>query len=131
MVDDLAEERADRLGGSAQGRRRRLTLKPRRPKVLSANLWLIGPLFVGVLLNAVIRPVMADRLGGEQVVTGAGVRGRDVHWVFDAPTQGEHPLATVFLGWSHGQIALVALAAAVVLGLGEWSIGLLRRRGKG
>lgn len=94
------------------------------------NLWLTGPLFVGVLLNAVIRPVMADRLGGEQVVTGAGVRGGDVHWVFDATTQREHPFATTFLEWSHGQIALGALAAAVVLGLGQWSIKLRKKQGE-
>jgi len=102
-------------------------MKPRPSKVLLGSLWFIIPLFVGVMLNAVVRPLMAHRLGGEKVVTGAGVRGGDVHWMFDELSRREHPIATTFLGWSHAQIGLITLVVVAVCGLGVWIVGAMTR----
>ena len=76
-------------------------------------LWFLMPLATAVLLNAIVRPVLAWRLDGEQVLTGA--RRPDIHWVFDKATQAEHPWLTGFLGVSNGAIALATLIIILVL----------------
>ncbi|MDQ1153789.1 hypothetical protein [Brevundimonas sp. SORGH_AS_0993] len=105
-------------------------MKPRRPKAWLGYLWFIVALFVAVMLNGVVRPLMAHWLGGERVERGASSRGGDVYWVFDAATQREHPVATTFLGWSHGQIGLVTLAVILVCGVGGWIVGAVTKAAK-
>ncbi len=87
---------------------------PRR-KTLIDSLWYVIPLAIGVLLNAVLRPVMAERLGGEMIRRGAGVRGSDTWWTFDAATRAEHPWQTGFLEMSHGAVAFATMGVIVVL----------------
>ncbi|MCZ4108023.1 hypothetical protein O3U67_08020 [Brevundimonas diminuta] len=72
---------------------------PRR-KALIDSLWYLIPLAIGVLLNAVLRPVMAERLGW---------------WTFDAATRAEHPWQTGFLEMSHGAVAFATMGVIVVL----------------
>ena len=76
-------------------------------------LWFLMPLATAVLLNAVVRPVLAWRLDGEKALTGA--RRPDIYWVFDKATQAEHPWLTGFLGVSNGAIALATLIIILVL----------------
>lgn len=87
---------------------------PRR-KALIDSLWYVIPLAVGVLLNAVVRPVMAERLGGEMIRRGASVRGPDIWWTFDAATGADHPWQTGFLEMSHGAVAFATMGVIAVL----------------
>ena len=96
-----------------------------RRKALIDSLWYVLPLAVGVLLNAVVRPAMAERLDGEMIRRGASVRGPDTWWTFDAATRVAHPWQTGFLEMSHGAVALVTLAVIAVLFV--WRC-LVRRR---
>lgn len=98
---------------------------PRR-KALIDSLWYVVPLAIGVLLNGVVRPIMAERLGGEMIRRGASVRGSDTWWTFDAATRAEHPWQTGFLEMSHGAVALVTLAVIAVMFVWRW---LARPRG--
>lgn len=86
---------------------------------------LVGPLAIAVLLNAVVRPWLADSLGGERRSSGAGVRSNDTWWWFEPVTQAEHPFLTGFLATSHGAVAMWAIAATVVLLLGRWAMRAL------
>lgn len=87
---------------------------PRR-KALIDSLWYVIPLAIAVLLNAVVRPFMAERLGGEMIRRGASVRGPDTWWTFDAATGAEHPWQTGFLEMSHGAVAFATLVVIAVL----------------
>ncbi|MBK1970393.1 hypothetical protein ABC365_15420 [Brevundimonas sp. 3P9-tot-E] len=87
---------------------------PRR-KALIDSLWYVIPLAIGVLLNAVVRPIMAACLGGEMIRKGAGVRGSDTWWTFDAATRAEHPWRTGFLEMPHSAVALATMAVIAVL----------------
>ncbi|MEN5170496.1 hypothetical protein ABE444_13070 [Brevundimonas pondensis] len=86
-----------------------------RRKALIDSLWYVIPLAISVLLNGVVRPIMAERLGGEMIRRGASVRGSDIWWAFDAATRAEHPWQTSFLEMSHGAVALVTLGVIAVL----------------
>lgn len=83
---------------------------------------LFGPLALGVLLNALVRPGLARALGGERHSTGSGVRSRDASWTFGSATAAEHPFLTAFLVCSDGQIGIVILAITVVLLTARWLI---------
>jgi len=91
-------------------------------------LWMVTPLAVGILLNALARPGLARALGGERHATGAGVRSQDVSWTFDPATTAEHPVLTAFLGPSDGQVAMCALALTTVVLTARWLI--VRRKAK-
>lgn len=86
-----------------------------RRKTLIDSLWYVIPLAIAIVLNAVVRPVMADRLGGEMIRRGASVRGPDTWWTFDAATRAAHPWQTGFLEMSHGAVAFVAMVVIAVL----------------
>jgi hypothetical protein len=86
-----------------------------RRKALIDSLWYVIPLAIAVVLNAVVRPVMAERLGGEMIRRGAGVRGSDTWWTFDAATRAAHPWQTGFLEMSHGTVAFVTMGVIAVL----------------
>ena len=76
---------------------------------------LIGPLVVGVLLNALVRPWLGQQLGGTPRSMGASVRGQDHWWEFDAATRAEHPALTGFLTTSDGAIAMLMFAVILLL----------------
>jgi hypothetical protein len=77
-------------------------------------LWLIIPVIVGGVLNAVARPMLAANLDGQRVIVGA--RGTDGRWVFNEQTQNEHPALTRFLEMPDGQVAFLTLCVIVVCG---------------
>lgn len=90
--------------------------------------WVVcGSFAVGVVLNAVVRPFLAGRLGGEEIRRGAAVRGSDRWWVFDEATRAEHPWMTGFLERSDGQVGVTCLVLIVILILGRWAVKRLRR----
>lgn len=80
----------------------------------------MGPLGVTVLLNAIVRPMMAERLGGEMIRRGAAVRGSDRWWVFDAATKAEHPYQTAFLEASDGVMAMWGFVGVAIVICGLW-----------
>ncbi|RLP77497.1 hypothetical protein D9V32_03355 [Mycetocola tolaasinivorans] len=96
-----------------------------RRATLGFLLCLVGPLVVGVILNALVRPGLARSLGGEQHVVGGAVRSRDVWWTFTPEIERQHPVLTTFLGYSDGLIAMCVLASIVVIFLVRW---VVRRR---
>lgn len=75
---------------------------------------LIGPLAIGVLLNAIVRPSLAAQLGGTMRSSGGSVRGQDRWWEFDAVTRADHPMLTGFLSTSDGAIAMVMIGLMLV-----------------
>ena len=88
------------------------------------------PLFVGVVLNGLVRPWLADELDGKLVRHGGAVRGSDRWWTFDAQMQIDHPQLTAFLTLSDGTIGFVTLAIVALLLLAIWvadRLGGLRR----
>jgi len=98
----------------------------KNPGQISFLLCLVGPLAVGVILNALVRPGLAGMLGGVQHSSGHGVRSNDTWWSFDAAVREAHPFLTGFLSQSHGVIAIWTLALTALLLVARWII--LRRR---
>ncbi len=88
----------------------------------------VGPLFAGVALNAVIRPHLAERLGGVMVRTGSGVRSSNRWWTFHDATQVEHPTLTWFLSCSDGAISMIIFGMMALLLLVGWIIGHFKAR---
>ncbi|WP_187977620.1 hypothetical protein [Mycetocola sp. JXN-3] len=88
---------------------------------------LVGPLAVGVILNALVRPWLASLLGAERHASGNGVRGQDVWWTVDAATAIEHPFLSGFLAMSHGLIAMYLLGVIVLALLIRWAVKRVRR----
>ena len=95
---------------------------------MSFLLCLVGPLALGVALNALVRPALARSLGGVQHGSGAGVRSQDTWWSFDVAVQQAHPLLTQFLTISNGLVAMWVLGLTIALLLARWVV-LRRRRG--
>ena len=99
-----------------------------RKNSVSFLLCLVGPLVLGVALNALVRPALARSLGGVQHKSGAGVRSQDTWWSFDAGVQEAHPLLTQFLTISNGLVAMWVLALTMALLLARWVFIRRRRR---
>lgn len=93
----------------------------------ASTIVVVLPLFICVTLNALLRPWLAQVLGGTMVRSGAGVRGSDRWWTFDPATHIEHPILTGFLSLSDGALGMLTLAAIAVLLLGLWLISRFRR----
>lgn len=73
-----------------------------------------GVIATAAVLNLLIRPALAAKIGGERVVT-FDRRPRDMAWAFDEATKAAHPALTAFLETSDGAISLAALVAMVVM----------------
>ena len=73
------------------------------------------PFVLCTLLNALVRPWLAQKLDGILVTYGNGVRGPDRYWQFDAATQAEHPALTWFLSCSDGLMSLVTFFIIAIL----------------
>jgi len=97
-----------------------------RLRVSRSILAVMVPLIVCVALNAVVRPWLADGLGGKTVRSGASVRGSDRWWSFDAQTQVDHPALTAFLTLSDGALGMLTFAVIAVLLIGIWVTDQLR-----
>ncbi|QZY52612.1 hypothetical protein [Leucobacter tenebrionis] len=84
-------------------------------------LWLPGcvalPVAVAVLLNALLRPRLAEHLGGIRRHHYINYRSFDGWWVFDEPTRLAHPTLTSFLELSDGAVAAAGIALAVASGI--------------
>lgn len=96
--------------------------KSQRRLTLSFLVCMVGPLVVGVILNALVRPGIATALGGERHSHSSGVRSQDTWWSFDADTVRQHPVLTGFLEASDGLIAVWTLAVTAVILLLRWLI---------
>ncbi|SJN09535.1 hypothetical protein FM113_06530 [Leucobacter sp. 7(1)] len=83
----------------------------------------VSPLFIGTVINGLIRPALARELPLTERRVGGSVRGSDRWWEADAETAADHPVLTAFLGLSDGAIGGICLLACVVLGLGAWLWG--------
>jgi len=97
-----------------------------RLRVSRSKLAVVMPLMICVVLNALVRPWLADGLGGKTVRSGASVRGSDRWWTFDAQTQVDHPVLTAFLHLSDGALAMLTFAVIAVLLIGIWVTDQLR-----
>lgn len=85
-------------------------------------LCMIGPLALGVFLNALLRPGLARALGGQRHSTGSSSRSRDVAWTLCPATVTEHPVLTAVLGPTDGQVAMCALALTATLLTARWLV---------
>lgn len=72
------------------------------------------PLCFAALLNAVVRPALAERIGGERVRSTTTAKSADGWWEFDAAARDAHPVLTAFLECSDGALAMSLLAVAAV-----------------
>lgn len=86
------------------------------------------PLFVYVALNAVLRPWLAEILGGVLVRSGSTVRGSNRWWSFKEATQVEHRVLTWFLSCSDGAIAMITFGLIALLLITGWITGRLGSR---
>ncbi|MFC4256598.1 hypothetical protein GRI97_09280 [Altererythrobacter xixiisoli] len=91
-----------------------------------STLAVVVPLFLCVILNALVRPWLADRIGGTLVRSGNAVRGNDRWWNFAETTRAEHPMLTGFLSWSDGAMAMITFAAIALLLVAGWLVGRIR-----
>ncbi|TQL43171.1 hypothetical protein FB468_1186 [Leucobacter komagatae] len=57
---------------------------------------------------------MAEALGGTRVSHFTNYRSADGWWGFTEPVRTSHPVATQFLGFSDGSIAMSGIAVAVL-----------------
>ena len=94
----------------------------RRRHSISFLLCLVGPLALGVLLNALVRPGLARSLGGVQHSSGASVRSSDTWWSFETAVSEAHPVLTSFLSTSNGAVAMWTLGMCVILLAVRWVI---------
>lgn len=72
------------------------------------------PLGLAIAMNALVRPALAERLGGERMRSTTTAKSSDGRWVFDAATRAEHPALTAFLEFSDGALAMSLLGVAVI-----------------
>ena len=100
-----------------------------RLRALALPLCVAIPLGVAVILNALVRPFLADGLPGRLVRRAGSVRGGDRWWEFDEATRADHPLLTAFLHLSDGAIGMAALGLAVLAVMGLWVVERSQRRG--
>jgi len=98
-----------------------------KPRFKFWNLAIIVPLFAGAILNMLVRPYLAEGLGGTEVRKGASVRGGDRWWTFDEATRQDHPWLTQFLTWSDGQIGLLMLVLVAVCLATGWMVATVRK----
>lgn len=99
-----------------------------RLRALALPLCISIPLGIGVAINGLIRPFLANMLNGRLVRKGASVRGGDRWWEFDEATRATHPLLTGFLQMSDGIVGLVALALVVLAVTGLWVVEWRRKQ---
>lgn len=91
--------------------------------------WAIyGPFVAAVMLNAIVRPSLATRLGGELVSRGGSTRGNDRWWVFDDAIRADHHWLTGFLSLSDGLIGIGCFALIAILLSGGWLANRLKAR---
>lgn len=72
------------------------------------------PLSIAVLMNALVRPALAKRLGGERMHSTTTAKSADGWWAFDAATRDAHPTLTAFLEFSDGALAMSMLGVAAI-----------------
>lgn len=102
-----------------------------RLRVLALPLCVGVPLGVAVILNALVRPFLAEGLHGRLVRPAGSVRGGDRWWEFDAATRADHPVLTGFLHLSDGAIGMAALGLAALAVMGLWIVERSRSRRRG
>ncbi|MGO2138970.1 MAG: hypothetical protein ACTH30_01050 [Leucobacter sp.] len=85
-----------------------------RLRALALPLCVATPLGIVVALNALVRPRMAEALGGTRVSHFTNYRSADGWWEFAEPVSASHPVAARFLGFSDGAIAMTGIAVAVL-----------------
>ncbi len=101
---------------------------PRKTLFSYSTMVVVGPLFLCVFLNALVRPWLAGRIGGVQVRSGNAVRGSDRWWDFSEAARAEHPTLSWFLSCSDGAISMITLAAIALLLIGGWLVSRVRQR---
>ena len=95
-----------------------------RVRALQSTTLIALPTGLAIVLNALLRPLLAARLDGVQQQSYTNYRSYDSWWQFDASTQAAHPLLTGFLSLSDGAIAITGLlCSGLMLGavlLRDW-----------
>lgn len=87
--------------------------RPRSPsRPISFVLCVAIPLGIAVLMNAAVRPALAERLGGSLRQSMTTAKSSDRWWEFEQATREAHPMLTGFLQLSDGAIAMALLGVA-------------------
>ena len=94
------------------------------------TLAVVTPLIICTILNALIRPWLANRIGGTVVRSGSSTRGNNRWWTFDETALAEHPFLTGFLSTSDGAIAMASFGAVIILLLVGWMIKVVYAKAK-
>jgi hypothetical protein len=87
-----------------------------------STLAVVSPLIICTVLNALIRPWLADNISGTIVRSGSSARSNNRWWIFDETTRTDHPLLTWFLSTSDGAVAMAAFGLIVLLLLIGWIV---------
>lgn len=85
-----------------------------RLRALALPLCVAAPLGVVVVLNALVRPRMAEALGGTRVSRFTTYKSADGWWEFAEPVRASHAIAARFLEFSDGAIAMAGIAVAAL-----------------
>ena len=97
-----------------------------RRRARRETLLIAAPFAIGVLLNAVVRPLIAGAIGATELRSGASVRGSDRWWIADPGAAAAHPFLAAFLRVSDGAIGVAVLLTCAVIAVTIWARG--RRR---
>ena len=81
---------------------------------ISFVLCVVIPLGIAVLLNAAVRPALAERLGGTMRQSMTTTKSSDLWWEFEPTTREAHPMLTGFLQLSDGAVAMAMLGVAAL-----------------
>lgn len=107
---EIEARQRSRLGSYTRGVSRPSSLS--RP--ISFVLCVAIPLAVAALVNAVVRPALAERLGGSLRRSMSTAKSADRWWEFEPATREAHPMLTGFLQLSDGAVAMAMLGVATL-----------------
>ncbi|MFF8818393.1 hypothetical protein ACF07D_10405 [Leucobacter sp. NPDC015123] len=85
-----------------------------RFRALMLPLCVAVPVGVAIVLNAIVRPWLAESLDGARRTSFTNAKSADGWWEFSDPVRAAHPAATSFLETSDGAIAIAGIAVAAL-----------------
>ncbi|UTX52291.1 hypothetical protein [Leucobacter aridicollis] len=86
-----------------------------RFRALMLPLCVAVPVGVAIVLNAIVRPWLAESLDGARRTSFTNAKSADGWWEFSDQVRTAHPAATSFLETSDGAIATAGIALAALV----------------